>query len=117
MIDKARRRELRSGYRLADRGAGIYLIRIAGSGRSLLGSTNDLAALHNRLSFAKSTGSASALDLRLRADLLRYGMSDVTIEVLDTLPVTPGMTPREVADDLAALQEMWRERLDATTLY
>jgi hypothetical protein len=117
MTDKARRRELRTGYQATDRGAGVYLVHLPGPSRSLLGSTNDLTALHNRLSFAQSTGSPNALDLRLRADLQRYGMADVTIEVLDTLTVTQGMTAQEVKDDLAALEALWRDKLDDSTLY
>lgn len=117
MTDKAKRRELRAGYQAADRGAGVYLVRVPGASRSLLATTNDLAALHNRLSFAQSTGSPNALDLRMRADLQQFGMADVTIEVLDILTLRPGMTTQEVKDDLAALEALWRDKLADTPLY
>ena len=117
MTDKAKRRELRAGYQAADRGAGVYLVRVPGASRTLLASTNDLAALHNRLSFAQSTGSPNALDLRMRADLQRFGMADVTIEVVDTLILRPGMTTEEVKEELAVLEALWRDKLVDMALY
>jgi len=83
----------------------------------LLGSTANLAGLRNRVEFAKSTGSPAAFDLRLSADIERFGLAAFSVEVLDVLDVTPEMTAEEVRADLATLEDLWRERIDPELRY
>ncbi len=111
MTEKERRRELSARYRATPREAAVYRIRDGATGRTLLGSTPDLRSLLNRLEFARSTGTASALDGRLAAAIRDHGIESFELEVLDRLEPRPGATDAEVAADLAALEALWREQL------
>lgn len=111
MHDSQRRRMLRDEHRQREREAAVYVIGVDGSDVSVLGSTRDLAALRNRIAFARATGSAGALDQRLRSAVNRHGIDAVRLEVLDTIVIEPSRTDAEAAADLAALETLWRERL------
>ena len=109
--DHERRRELADAYQQRPREAAVYFIRDTASGRRLLCATVDLASVRNRMDFAKVTGSASAVDGRLPTAMPGVLLADLELEVLDTLRVTPAMSDREILDDLATLESLWRERL------
>jgi hypothetical protein len=117
LSDKARRKELSEQFQQAAPEAGVYRIVNQRTGRLLLGSSANLAGLRNRFEFARSTGSAAALDHRLRDDITRLGFDAFAFEVLDTLEVTPTMTPEQIASDLATLEALWREKSDPSVLY
>lgn len=117
MDERTRRRALRDAYRAQRREAAVYLLRNTVTGRGLLGSTVDLASLRNRLEFARATATPSALDLRLADDARRYGVEAFELEVVEPLEVAPTMTEADVRADLAALEQLCRERLDPSTLY
>jgi hypothetical protein len=110
-MDRARPRELADEYRRRPREAGVYLIRDGRTGLALLGSTPDLASVRNRLSFARATGTASAVDGRLVAAIPDLALDELTLEVVDTLELTPGMTDAQIRDDLVVLEAAWREQL------
>jgi hypothetical protein len=112
-----RRKELRAQYQQRQLRAGVYALRNAVTGRMLVASTADLDAVRNRLEFARSTGTPSALDGRLVADVRQYGIDAFVLAVLDTLTLAPGMTPDDVRADLAALEQLWREKLAADPHY
>ncbi len=112
-----RRKELTAQYKQTRPEAGVYCIRCAANGRSLVGSAANLAAIRNKLAFAASTGMTSALDHRLWPDVRRYGIDAFSFEVLEVLDTSPEMTAAEVARDLAALEDLRRERMDAALLY
>jgi hypothetical protein len=115
MSDADRRRELRDDHRQRQRVAAVYRLCVADE-VALLGSTTDLVALENRLAFARATGTAGALDLRVRQAIARHGMDAVRLEVLDTIQPGPTTTPQELAADVSALEELWRQQGQATTL-
>ena len=111
MTDKARRRELKEQARQNPPEAGVYRIVNKKAGTYLLGSAVNLDSMRSKLAFARSTGSPSALDLRLKAEILRDGLEHFDLEILDTLTITPEMTTADVRAELATLEELWRERL------
>ena len=113
MTSPGRRRELRAQYEQRQPRAGVYALRNAVTGRTLVASTTDLDAIRNRLEFARATGSTGALDGRLAADIREYGIDAIVLDVLDTLTLAPGMTPEDVRADLAALEQLWQEKLAA----
>ena len=117
MDDKSRRKELVDNYKRTPPEAGVFRIVNRETGRALLGSSPNLPSVRNKVDFARSTGSAGALDRRLRDDFCRLGPDAFSVEVLDLLEVTPEMTEAQIRDDLAALEELWRERLDPAQLY
>jgi hypothetical protein len=117
MTDKARRKELTEQYRQTIPEAGVYLIRNAGNGKALLGSTVDLGSLRNKLEFARTTNMPSVLDGRMARDIAQFGIDALSLDVLEVVDVTPEMTDGQVRDDLATLVSLWREKLGSSTLY
>ncbi len=117
MNDQARRKELRAQYKQTHPEAGVYRIINHENSKVLLSSSPNLASVRNRLAFAKSTNSPGALDQRLRDDIRRFGIDAFSLEILEVLETKPEMTPAEIRDDLAVLEELWRERQDPLLLY
>ena len=117
MTDKVRRKELAAQYRQMIPEAGVYLIRNDGSGKALLDSTTNLGSLRNKLDFAKATNTPSALDCRMARDIAQFGIDALSLEILETVHVTPEMTESRVRADLATLESLWREKLGASVLY
>ena len=117
MTDQARREALRAEYEQAPSAAGVYWIVNRETGRSLVGSTTNLGSVAGKLAFAKSTRRAGLLFRRLQADISRFGIEAFKLEILETLAPQPEMTAREVAQDLATLEALWREKLEPETLY
>lgn len=58
-----------------------------------------------------------ALDHRLAKDIRQFGLAAFSLEVLDILERTAEMTADEVLRDLAALEALWQEKLDASLMY
>lgn len=117
MIDKARRKELIESYKQARPGAGVYRIVNNKTGKALLSATANLANIRSKLDFAAQTRTYGVLDRRLRADIEQFGLDAFALEVIETLPITPEMSPAAIRDDLAALEALHRERFDPATLY
>lgn len=115
--DANRRKDLKQQYRENLPQAGVFRIVNSATGKALLGSAANLKGAANRLAFAKSTGSLSALHPSLRRDLGEQGVAGLTFEILDTLEPEPGATPADVASELATLEALWREKLGADALY
>jgi hypothetical protein len=117
MPNSERRRELREQYDQTSPEAGVYVVRNTKTGKVLLGTSTNLASVRGKMDFAHTTGSASVLHLKLKADSQRYGVDAFELEVLEVLDVKPEATPEQVRADLDALEELWRERFDPATLY
>ena len=97
-------------YKETPRPAGIYQIRNTANGRVLIGSAVDVPGKLNRYRFQLRLGSHP--DAELQADWNALGEEAFDLSVLDRLE------PRDESsydptEDLAALEEMWRERLAA----
>lgn len=114
---RRRRKELLDEFKQHPPEAGVYRILNRHTGQALLGSAVNLNSVRSKLAFARSTNTPSALDRRLGPDFKQYGADAFTLEVLETLAVKPDTTPAQLADDLSTLEALWRERLDASTLY
>ena len=97
-------------YKETPRPAGIYQIRNNANGRVLIGSAVDVPGRLNRYRFQLRLGSHP--DAELQADWNVLGEEAFDLSVLDRLEPRdePSYDPTE---DLAALEEMWRERLTA----
>ncbi len=117
MSDRARRKELMAQYKQIPREAGVYRIVNRANNKALLGATPDLAGIHNKMAFAKTTGMAGVLDLRLRGDVRTFGIGAFSLEVLEMLETKPEMTAEEIAQDLDTLEGLWREKFDPALLY
>ena len=117
MMSQERRRELRDSYERAARRAGVYGIRNRATGRMLIASTRDLDSMRNRFDFGILTGSVSAMDGRLAADARQYGIIIFEFVELDELASAPDADQKQVDDDLAQLEELWRAKLEGAPVY
>src|SRR5205823_1009935 len=120
MNNKARRRQLTADYKRNHPEAGIYRVVNTATGRVLLGSALNLASVKSKVEFARSTnspGALGALDHRLASDVRQYGLDAFSLEILEVLDIRPEMTPAEIREDLATLEGLWREKLEAALLY
>ena len=110
-MDEVDRRARLREYKETVLPAGIFRVRNTVSGRSLVGSSADLAGVLNRVRFQLKNGSHP--DKELQADWNALGADAFAFEVLDLL----GPTADPVADlreDLRVLHGMWLEKLAAS---
>lgn len=117
MSDKARRKELVTQYKQTPPEAGVYKLVNTRNNRVLLASSTNLPGVQNKLKFARSTNSPGALDLRLRDDIRQYGLDAFELEIVDVLEIKPEMTPADIRNELAALEDIYREQIDPELLY
>lgn len=117
MSDKARRKELQAQYKQPQPEAGVYRIVNRKNGKALLASTPDVARMHSKLAFATSTNTLGVLDQRLHTDIRTLGIAAFSLEILEILDTKPEMTAQEILRDLAALEELWREKFAPALLY
>jgi hypothetical protein len=117
MTELDRRRELRSQYKQSRAEAAVYTIVNNHNGKRLLGSTTNLASVRNKLAFAQSVHMPGALDHRLWRDVREFGIEAFSLEVLEVLALSDGMTAEQIRSDLATLEDLWRERFEDDRLY
>jgi len=100
MDRKARIREYKEGTRPM----GVFRVRNIATGKSFIGSTNDLPAMLNRQRFQLEAGSHP--NPELQSDWKALGADAFEFDTLDTLkaPETPGA---DVSEDLRTLEGMW----------
>lgn len=108
MVD---RKAMARQYKETPRPAGVFVVRNTAEDRLLVGVSTDLPGMLNRQRFQLDMGSHP--DKTLQADWNRLGSDAFVIEVLDELelPAEPGYDP---GDDLAALRDVWIEKLTAS---
>jgi len=115
--EQARRKELLARYRQTRPEAGVYRIFNNRNNKTLLGSTPNLRSIRSKLEFARSTNLPGVLDWQLSKDIREFGIDAFSLEVLEVLETKPETTPAEILEDLATLEELWRERFDPSLLY
>lgn len=110
MSDRNRKALIRK-YKETPRPAGIFRIRNSATGKSLIGSTVDIAGMLNRQRFQLENGSHP--DKELQADWNEFGPDAFEFETLDRLSPSdkPDYDPTE---DLAVLEKMWIDTLTAS---
>ena len=102
-----RKKALRE-YKEAPRPAGVYRVQHTPSGRTLLGASPDAPAMLNRIRFQlQSRGHPNR---QLQADWIADGADAFLFEVVDLLPPLES-EEKDPAEELALLEEMWREKL------
>ena len=116
-MDRNRRKELTSDYKQTRREAGVYRLLNSVNGKSLIGSSLDLASVKSKLDFARTTNSTGVLGYQLKPDMQQFGVDAFELEILEVLAVTPEMTDAQIRSDLATLEELWRERYEPDSLY
>ena len=104
------RKALTRRYKETRRPIGVFRVRNTGAARSFLGTSVDLPSMLNRQRSQLESGGH--MDRDLQADWDAIGSDGFVFEALDTIePLDePGWDP---SDDLAALRDIWAERLAA----
>lgn len=102
------RKALIRAYKESQRPMGVYQVRNAVNGKSLVGASVDLPALLNRhraqLRFNAHSNRA------LQKDWNEFGPEAFEFHILDTLK-TPDRSDYDPSDDLRILEELWLEKL------
>ena len=71
--------------------------------------TTDIQGSKNRFDFSQKTGSC--VDMRVRQDWETLGADSYVFEVLEEYPKGDTQTTKEFEADIAALKELWLEKL------
>ena len=116
VTDRQKRKDMLDAFKRSRPEAGVYRIVNRENGRMLLDSSVNLAGTRNRFEFTVSTDTPLGLAAPLREEAREFGLGVFEFEVLDVLDVTPEMSAGEIEADLATLEQLWRERLDAALL-
>lgn len=91
------------------------MIKNTVSGKLLLLSTRNLQGCINRFDFSKKTNSC--VDIKLQKDWQTFGGDVFQLEVLEELEKKVSQTPKEFADDIKMLEELWLEKLNSENMY
>ena len=116
MSEHAQRRDLKAEYKDARPDAGVYRIADAVDGTTIIGPSPNLKSVPNRLDFARSTNSPGALAPKTKAAVQQHGFEAISFEVLERLDAPAEASPASLRDDLATLEQLWREKLIAEAL-
>ncbi len=106
MTDK---KELKKQYKQTLPPMGIYKLENLVNGRMLVGSSSNLPGKENSYRFQLRQGSH--MNRELQRDYNRYGEDKFVFSVVDLLETKEG-PDHDYTGDLAALEEMWLERLE-----
>ncbi len=104
------RKKATRDYKDTPRPMGVYRVRNRAARRSLLGSSVDVPSILNRHRAQLRMGLHP--DQELQRDWKALGPGGFDFEVLDTLE-PPDRAGYDAADDLRALEQLWREKLTA----
>ena len=102
------RKALIREYKRTPRPMGVFRVRNIATGRAIIGASTNLQSLLNRHQAQLRMNAHS--DKALQKEWNDSGGAAFTYEILDTLASSddPAYDP---ADDLRALEQMWREKL------
>ncbi len=95
-------------YKESARPAGVYRVQHIPTGRTLLGSSPDAPAMLNRIRFQLQTKGHP--NRALQTDWNSDGPDAFLFEVVDLLPPTENEV-KDPAAELAALEELWQDKL------
>lgn len=109
-MDPAKKRQLKNNYKSKPAVGGVYCILCSGNQRRLIKSSVDLAGIQSRYNFALAIKGCP--DPALQSEWMEYGSDSFSFTVLEELTMKEGQSPREFADDMDLLREMWIEKQD-----
>jgi hypothetical protein len=107
-MDAEEKKRIRSEYKASLSVGAVYAIDCAGNGKRLVKSTVDAAGFKSRYAFAISAGVSP--DPALNGECTKYGASSFTLTILAELKMKEGQSPREFAEDMKQLCEMWKAK-------
>lgn len=117
MPSSEQKKALRRAYKEQPVTGGVYAIRCLPTGRVFLYAAPNPQGQQNRFHFSRSTGTC--IHAALAPDWRKYGADAFTFTQLETLEMRPDQATQAFHKDLAALADIWREKLagDGEALY
>lgn len=112
---KSSRKQAIEAYKSRAVIGGIYVIKNAVNGKSLLLCAENLEGAKNRFAFSQSTGSC--LHTRLMNDYSLHGNEAFSLEVLEELKKKETQTDAEFKADLEVLLELRKQKFNEDELY
>ena len=109
MSTSQRHKELKKAYLQQETPMGVFQILNTENQRRLVGVSRNVRSAFNRHQFQLKNGVHHNADLQ--ADWNQYGPGAFTFEVLDELEPLADRTGQKIADDLAELEALWRDKL------
>ena len=111
-MERERKRELIAAYKQREIQGGLHLIENRQTGRALLLPTPNLAGAESRFAFCHKTHTSPHPKIKDWGD-----GADFRITLLDTLDLEEDWDRRRVRQELAALSELWQEKLAGRDWY
>lgn len=111
----ATRKELINEYKNRKISGGVFRILNTVTGKYILKHAVDLKGSRNLFDFAVQTGMC--FDSKAQKDWDEYGAKTFTFEVLEEIEINEDQSSKEFKEDLKALEELWREKLDLSMEY
>jgi hypothetical protein len=113
--DKARKREIVSGYKQRKTTGGVYRITNTANGRYLLKAEVDLQSFQNRFNFSMRMNSG--INPRMQKDFDEFGAGAFTLEFLEETEKKEDESAMGFRDRLKRLEEAWAEKFDREKAY
>ena len=110
-----RRKTLSEEYKQRKIIGGIYKVTNTHNGKYLLDYATDLKAKQNGFDFMISSGSC--FDYKLKTDMEAFGSKVFIFEIVEAIEKKKEQSQVEFIDDLKMLEELWSNKLDASSRY
>lgn len=110
-----KRKELISEYKNRKISGGVFRIINTVTGKYILKNAVDLKGSENLFNFSLQTNFC--FDPRAKKDWDEFGSKSFAFEVLEEIDMNEDQSPKEFKEDLKALEELWREKLDPLKEY
>ena len=105
----AQKKELIAAYKERKVVGGVYAIKNTLSGRRMIEATTDMCGSKNRFDFAQRNNLC--VNKKIEAEWKKLGAGSFAFEVLEELEKEPAQTSEKFQADVAALKELWLEKL------
>jgi hypothetical protein len=102
------KKDLKRQYKETVQPMGVYQIRNLTNGKIFLGSSTNLPGKFNSIRLQLQLGTY--INKELQSDYTRLGEQRFAFEILDQLEPKEGPS-YDYRDDIAVLEQMWREKL------
>lgn len=109
------RKEIIRQYKEQKPTGGVYGIKCEANGKIWLKGDTNLPGAENRFKFSSATNSC--ITPKLAQDWKEYGAKAFFFVILETAEMGENQSLQEFAGDIAALEELWREKFSAEELY
>lgn len=109
MDNKERKKQLKEAYKQYKPDMGVFLFTCKETNHSYIGFSQDLRAVLNGLKFKLGANGCHNKDLQ--KEWSEYGEAAFSIEILDRLDYDKDEAKTDYSEELALLQEMWKDKL------